>query len=165
MLLALARIGHPSSRDLFRQHLSDADPVWRRAAAEGLGRVRDRDSVPALKSMMATDPSSAVRLAATFAIGLIEASQSHVLAAAMASAESATQAREYLLELGAAAIPGVQAALGVASGANGRADLLHLLGFIGTHETLALVQPYASDPNERVRRAAQNAAARLAART
>src|SRR5581483_4226581 len=54
MLLALARIAHQSSRDLFRARLADVSPDVRRAAAEGLGRLRDRDSLDALKTMMAS---------------------------------------------------------------------------------------------------------------
>ena len=38
-LEALARIAHPSSVPVFVQHLTNKDPLLRRAAAEGLGRV------------------------------------------------------------------------------------------------------------------------------
>jgi HEAT repeat protein len=133
----------------------------RRAAVEGMGRLRDRESLAAVKSLQAGDPSAAVRLAAAFAVGVMDEPQSHVLAGALASPDTSAQAGEYLLELGASAIPGVESALGVASDPGYRADLLHVLGFIGTRETAGLIEPYTKDPNERVTRAAANAIMRV----
>lgn len=161
-LLALARIAHESSRDLFRARLTDPNPRIRRAAAEGLGRLRDKDSLEPLKGLMTSDRDESVRLAATFAVGLLDEPQSHVLAGAIASTQTGAQARDYLLELGAAAVPGVQSALTVAADPRYRADLIHLLGLIGTSETSPTIEPFVKDKDERVSRAAQNAMARLA---
>ena len=161
-LLALARIAHSSSRDLFRARLADSDAGVRRAAAEGLGRLHDRESLDALTAMMKSDPDTGARLAATFGVGLIGEPQSHLIAGALGSADTGAQARDYLLELGAAAVPGVQAALTVASDARYRADLVHVLGFIGGRDTEAAIEPYLKDKDERVSRAAANAMARVA---
>jgi hypothetical protein len=59
----------------------------------------------------------------------------------------------------------VHAALGVAADTRGRANLLHVLGFIGTAETRAIIEPYRQDADERVRRAAENAITRLSGTT
>jgi HEAT repeat protein len=160
-LLALARIPHLSSRDLFRERLNDGNPVFRRAAAEGLGRLNDRDSLPALKTLMTSDRIESVRLAAAFAVGLMEASQAHVLAAALGSPEAGAQARDYLLELGPAALPGLQAALAAATAPQLRADIIHVIGFVGPQSSAALIEPFTKDKDERVSRAAMNAIARL----
>jgi HEAT repeat protein len=161
MILALARIGHPSSLALFRARLRDANPLVRREAAEGLGRLRDRESLDALKAIMTSDSSSAARLAATFAVGSLGDSQAHVIAGALASADTAPQARDYLIELGPAAVPGIQSALGVATDGRFRADLVHALGFTGTRTAVPLIEPFLKDKDERVSRAAANAINRL----
>jgi HEAT repeat protein len=160
-LLALARIAHGSARDLFRQRLSDTSPAIRRAAAEGLGRLRDAESLETLKSRMTAETNGSARLAATFAVGQMAESQAHVLAGALAATDLRVQAGDYLLEIGAPAIPGVRAAIDASTDTRFRADLLHLLGFIGTRETIALVEPFREDKNEGVKRAALNAIARL----
>jgi len=48
-LLALARIAPASALDHFRKNLTSKQPALRRAAAEGLGRLKDRDSLAALQ--------------------------------------------------------------------------------------------------------------------
>jgi HEAT repeat protein len=160
-LLALARIAHPSALELFRQRLSSSSAPSRRAAAEGLGRLGDRESLPALQSMAASDRSAGVRLAASFAVGRLADPQAHVIAGALASPETRQQAYEYLVEIGAPAIAGIRSALSVATAHRAVADLLHVLGFIGTDDALALLRSYGQDPNEDVRRAASNAIARI----
>src|SRR5262245_38332573 len=160
-LLALARIAHPSSLEFLRGRLSDADAEFRRAAAEGLGRLRDRDSLATLKTMSTSDPDASARLAATFAVGLLSDPQAHVIVAAFETGGTSAQARDYLLELGGAALPAVQAALTAAPDPRTRADLIHLLGFIGGRDGRSSLDSYVQDKDERVSRAATNAIARL----
>jgi HEAT repeat protein len=160
-LLALARIAHGSSRELFRSRLSDGSPAIRRAAAEGLGRVRDAESLDTLKSRMTGEPDPRARLAAIFAVGQMGEPQTHLLAGALASSDLGAQARDYLLEIGAPAVTGVRAALDVAADARYRADLIHLLGFIGTRETVSIIEPFRQDANDDVKRAAADALGRL----
>jgi HEAT repeat protein len=160
-LLALARIGHGSARDLFRAHLADDNPAIRRAAAEGLGRLGDRDSLGALQQIITSDPAAPVRLAARFAVGQFGEPQSHLIAASLASTETGAQARDYLLEIGSPAGPGVESALGVATDVRHRADLLHVLGFVGNRDAVGIIEPYLKDRDDRVARAAANAIARL----
>jgi HEAT repeat protein len=161
--LALARIGHPSSRDIFRTRFNDPDAEFRRAAAEGLGRVKDRDSLPALTAMMTSEPNAAARLAAMFAVCVLGQSQAaQSMVAALASPETFAQARDYLLELGPAAAPAVQAELQATKDSHARADLIHILGFIGGQSGQGIVDAYTRDKDERVNRAATNALARLA---
>lgn len=160
-LLALARMGHPESRDEFRRRLTDRDPAMRRAAAEGLGRLQDRESLDALRGIEAADRAEEVRLAAAFAVDRLGDSQAHVLAAHMILKDVAVQACAYLLEIGRPALSGVRATLDVAKDHRHRADLVHLVGFIGTRDEIGWVETFLSDRDERVRRAAADAIARL----
>jgi HEAT repeat protein len=160
-LLALARIGQASSLEEFRRRLSDRQPAMRRAAAEGLGRLSDRESIDALKGLATTDRAPAVRLAAAFAVDRLGDSQTHVLAAHMILENEGAQARDYLLEIGRPALAGVRAALDAATDSRHRRDLVHLVGFIGAREEMSWLETLLQDRDERVRRAAGDAIERL----
>ena len=160
-LLALARIGHPSARDALRARLNDSDAAMRAAALEGLGRLKDADSRDAFAARRQKDGSASVRLAATFAAGCFDGPDTATLTKAMSSADTYGQAVDYLLELGPAALPGVQAALNATRDSAPRADLIHLLGFIGTKDTIPTIEPFLKDKNERVAHAATDAISRL----
>jgi HEAT repeat protein len=160
-LLALARMGHAPSRDEFRKRLTDRNPDMRRAAAEGLGRVGDSESLEALRSLQETDRAQEVKLAAAFAVDRLGDAQTHVLAAHMILRDYGAQARDYLLEIGRPALAGVRATLDVAKDSRHRADLVHLIGFIGTRDEIGWVESFLGDRDERIRRAAADAIARL----
>ena len=159
-ILALARIGHGSALELFRARIADADPMIRQAAAEGLGRLADRDSLGQLHTMVQADPAAAVRLAAAFAVYKMGEPRLSLITAGLSGA-TAGQAVDYLLELGGAALTAVQAALPAATDARQRVNLIHLLGFIGGADTVQVLQPYVKDKDEHAARAAANAIARL----
>ena len=71
------------------------------------------------------------------------------------------QAREYLLELGREAVPGIESALKVATDSEHRASLIQIVGYIGTRDDLPIIEPFLKDPDQRVIRAATNAVLRL----
>ncbi len=161
VVLALARIGRPEDIALFRQRLTDRAPELRRAAAEGLGRAGDRDSIPALETMLKTERANDARLAAAFALQLLGQTQSHVVASMLALDEVNAQARDDLFELGAPAVPGVLQALKVATDSRYRADLVQAIGYIGGKGDVASIEPLLRDPDARVQRAAAQAVTRL----
>jgi HEAT repeat protein len=160
-LLALARIAPASSRAELRRRLSDRDPAMRRAAAEGLGRLNDRDSLASLKGLLTADRAPEVRLAAAFAVDRLGEPQTHVIAADLILQDEAAQARDYLLEIGRPALTGVRGTLEAAKDDRHRADLVHLVGFIGTPEEITWLEAFLADRDERVRRSAADAIARL----
>lgn len=160
-LLALARIAHGSSRALFRTHLTDADPAARRAAVEGLGRVGDRASLDQIRALAATDPSNDVRVAALFALTAFGEPQMPGIAVAVGRPDIGAQARDYLLEMGPAAAPAVAAAMTTVPDAATRAELAHLIGFIGTADNAAALETMTRDADPRAARAAADALARL----
>jgi HEAT repeat protein len=160
-MLVLARIGSADDIELFRQSLQHKDARVRRAAAEGLGRAGDTPSIQILARVMQSDKSKSVRLAAAFALQRLGQTQSHVIASMLILDDLRAQARDYLLEVGPAAVPGLQSALKVATDTRHRMDLVRVLGYIGTREDGPVADAYQQDRNEDVRRAAAMAAARL----
>ena len=159
--LALARIAHLSSRDLFRGRLTDADPAARRAAVEGVGRLRDRASLERVRTLAASDPSSDVRLAGLFALDRLGEPQLAGIAVSVGQPVIGPQARDYLLETGPLAAPAVSSAIGKTMNAGTRAELAHLLGYIGGAADVSILESLAKDGDARVARAAGNALARL----
>lgn len=160
-LLALARIGHGSSRDLFRARLGDPSAGARRAAVEGLGRLRDRASLDRVRAIASTDASNDVRLAGLFALDRLGEPQLDGIASAVTHPTVGEQARGYLLETGPAASPVVIAAMTKAANAPLRAELIRVLGVIGGYADARVVEPFLKDPDAAVARAAANAVAKL----
>lgn len=159
--LALARIGAPEDLELFRARASDRDEALRRAAIEGMGRAGDRDASDLFDRALKTDRAPNVRLAAAFALNAIVRTETHTIASMLGIDQVVVQARDYLLEIGRPAAPGIIAALGVATDNRHRAALVQLIGYTGSVGDIATLEPLASDRNERVRRAAAQAIARL----
>jgi HEAT repeat protein len=156
-----ARIGAPADRDLLRRALGDRSAGARRAAAEGLGRLGDRESFEAIQRLSTSDSSDVVRLAAAFGLHQLGLVQSHTIASMLVVDDLRDQAREYLFDLGRAAVPGIQSVLEVATTARHRADLLQTVGYVGALDDVAVVEPFLKDRDERVVRAATNAILRL----
>jgi HEAT repeat protein len=146
---------------LFRQRLFDRNAALRRASAEALGRARDQDSILSIRKLAGSDSSAQVKLAAAFALHQLGEPQSHLIAAMLVSRDAAEQARDYLFEIGAPALPGVLETLKVATDSRHRADLVQLIGFLGNAETVPVLQPLLKDRDQRVVRAVSNAIARL----
>jgi HEAT repeat protein len=164
-LLALARIAHVSAREAFRARLSDSDATMRVAALEGLGRLKDADSGTTFALRRQKDTSVAVRLAATFALAHFDEPDVPTLARGLTAAETYGLSVDYLLELGPAVVPGIETLLKTSRENGLRADLIHVLGFIGTKDTVPILEPYVKDHNDRVAHAAIDAVARLSRAT
>lgn len=162
-LLALARIAYPSSRDLFRARLADADAdaAARRAAVEGVARLRDRASIDRVRTLAQSDPFSDVRLAGLFALDRLGEPQLAGITVSIGQPVVGAQARDYLLETGPLAAPAVSAAVGKATDPGARAELVHLLGYIGGAADARVLEPFVKDADARVARAATNALARI----
>jgi HEAT repeat protein len=144
-VLALARLGQREDVEFFRARTIDRAEGFRRAAVEGLGRAGEADAADLLANALKSDRSDVVRTAAAFVM----------------LAPVAAQARDYLLEIGRPALPAVQATLAIAKDGRHRADLLQIIGYIGAPDDAAILQPFAADKDERVRRAATAALQRL----
>lgn len=160
-LLALARIAYPSSRDLLRARLADPEPAARRAAVEGLGRLRDRAMVDKIREMAKSDASSEVRVAGLFALDRLGEPQLAGLCLSLAQPALSAQARDYLLEIGPAAAAAVSAAVTAATDPASRADLIRVLGYVGGTADARMLDGLVKNADPRVARAASHAVARL----
>jgi HEAT repeat protein len=104
-LEALARIGHPSSIDLFKSALESKDVAVRRAAAEGLGRAGAKPELERLLVEASLDESLEVRAAMTFAVVKLGSNYTTRLLDFLEQDATARQVQAYLLELGPATVP------------------------------------------------------------
>jgi cellulose synthase operon protein C len=163
-MLALARIGAKEDIETFREQLVSRDVFLRRVGAEGIGRGGDRESLPALERLAASEKAPAVRLAAMFSLQLFGQTQTHVIASAIADDTQARQATDYLLDIGPSAMPGIVEAVKVAVAPDHKAILAQLIGYLGSEADRALLEPLTKDRDMRVRRAATVALERLTRR-
>ena len=160
-MLALARIGAREDIETFREQLLSRDTFFRRVGAEGLGRSGDRESIPTLERLAASEKVPSVRLAAMYALQLFGQTQTHLLASAIADDAQAMQAVEYLLQIGNTAMPGIAEALKVAVAPAHKITLVQLIGCLGMSTDQALVEPFVKDRDARLRRAATVAIERI----
>ncbi len=133
----------------------------RRAAAEGLGRLADRSRWKRCRTFRRRDRADDVRLAAAFAVDRLGEPQTHVLAAHLILRDVGAQARDYLLEIGRPALaghsrdPGGRERRSAPRGPRPADRVCRDARRVGWLET------FLADRDERVRRAAADAIARL----
>ena len=162
-LLALAKIGDPSTADLFRQYLAAKDPGFRAASAEGLARTGAADFLPQLEQRLQSERGPAVQLAYFFALQKLGRNSLEPLVTALAEDEAAAQATEYLIELGPAIAKDLTAYLASRED-NIRGRVAQILGMIGTADVLPALETARLDRNEAVARAVAAAIDRIKSR-
>jgi HEAT repeat protein len=160
-LQALAQIGDPSSVPLFIQHLSNKDPLMRRAAAEGLGRAGDASQVSQLETGAGNDLSPTTRVAMAFALQKLGRNYVARLVDFLSVDDLSLQVQGYLLELGAdiemELLPRLQEPDEVV-----RARVAQVLGAIGGESSLAALEGLkGKDKDRTVASAAQRAVERI----
>jgi HEAT repeat protein len=121
----------------------------------------DRASLDEIRSLAKSDPSGDVRLAGLFAMNALGEPQISGIALVVGRQGLGPQALDYLLEIGAAAAPAVAAEMTTASDPATRAELAHLMGFIGGASDIAALDQMTRDADQRVARAAADALARV----
>ena len=160
---ALAQIGAKASIPVFRERLADKDAFIRRAAAEGLGRAGDSESLDALDRIANSDESATVRMAAVFAETKLGRANAGRIIDMMSSPKVLSQGEDYLVELGptvaGTAVPRLQE-----PDADVRESMADVLGMIGDATVVPAVEAAAKDRDASVAAAARRAAARIKAR-
>ena len=161
---ALARLAQPSSASLFKERLTDKDPNIRRAAAEGLGRVRDKSALGQLESGVTADESEMVRIAMAFALQKLGRNYVTRIVDAMDSVRMVPQAQEYLVELGPSITQSLYPRL-QESDASIREAVAEVLGIIGDAGAIPPLQTVTQDRDANVANAAKRAVERIKARS
>jgi HEAT repeat protein len=163
-LHALARMAGPASAGVFRRALASREAAHRMMAAEGLGRLRDRATLPALSALAEREREPTVLVATAFAFYLLgERSNLQRLVEALVVPAVAGQARAYLTELGAASAPELHTWLQPNDPAL-RRSVVEVLGLSGHAASEAALQQVARDDSDRaVAEAARQAILRLRA--
>lgn len=157
---ALARIADPASAPLFKAHLADKDPLLRRAAADGLGRLGDKSEVSALQVGAGNDDSTMVRAAMAFALQKLGYNYIPRLVDFMTSDKMAPQIAGYLVELGPSIVPALLPHLQDPSPAI-RANIAQVMGVLGSPAAEAALQPLTQDHDHDVAQAATRALQQL----
>jgi HEAT repeat protein len=157
---ALARIGHKTSADVFRNELSTGNADTRVLAIEGLARLGDSASVETIRSALVGERNQSVLLAESFARVVLSGGSIDPLIDALRRAALRDRALGYLVE----AAPGRSSAFsrvrqdpdeGV------RAAIADALGLAHDPAALPIVTEMRKDSNPLVARAAERAASRL----
>jgi len=159
----LAQIGSKATIPVFRERLADKDPFIRRAAAEGLGRAGDAESLDALDRLANTDEALAVRMAAVFAETRLGRANAGRIIDMMSTPKAATQGEGYLVELGPAVIPTALPRLQEPD-AEVRESIADVLGAVGDATALPALEAATKDRDGSVAAAAKRAIARIKAR-
>ena len=162
-LLALAKIGDPSTADLFRQYIAAKDPGFRAASAEGLARTGAADYVPQIEQRLQNERGPAVRLAYFFALHKLGRNSLDQIVSALADDGAAAQAIEYLVELGPSIAKDLTPYLASRED-NVRGRVAQVLGLIGTADVLPALESARMDRNEAVARAVAAAIDRIKSR-
>jgi HEAT repeat protein len=164
-LVALSMIADPRAKKLFLPALNHTNGDFRIAAAEGLARLADPDTLPAIeKAYTAASKDRHFQLALIFAFyRLGQKNRLTDLVRELDSTRYDQQAYGYLLELPPAQLPDLYPALRASKGGT-RVKLLEILGLRGDAATLKEVQQYTHDSNADTAAAALNAVRRIQAR-
>jgi HEAT repeat protein len=157
---ALARIAHPSSVPLFKANLTNKDEYFRRASAEGLARTGDASELATLQSAANTEQSKMARAAMTFAMQRLGQNYLPRLVDFMSTDNLAPQVQGYLMELGPSIAPSLVPLLQEPD-ATVRVRITEVLGAIGSHSTIAALEPLAKDHDRTTAAAAGNAIERI----
>ncbi|MBA3231640.1 MAG: HEAT repeat domain-containing protein [Acidobacteria bacterium] len=163
-LQALARIAHASSVPVFKERVTDREPLLRRAAMEGLGRSGDRSEQTTLQEAAGSDPSEMVRAAAAFALQLQGGNYIPRLVESLRSDRMVQQIGDYLMELGPAVENSLLTHLQDQDPAI-RGQVARVLGALGGDASRPALQSLLEDRNRRVVQEATWAIERLDMRT
>ena len=161
-LEALARIGHKSTADLFAQEKFSGSDDHRRYAYEGIARIGGIAAADAIAMEQLLTGERDEEVAAAMAFALAAGGRPYVdrIVLAVADNDTAAQAMDYIVELGAAQ-PATIVPYLKHSDAIVRERVATAMGFVGGNGTESALSQLTSDGDPSVRRAAEASLIRM----
>jgi hypothetical protein len=157
---ALARLGHPSSVDLFVSQLTVGTTAMRVSAIEGLARAGGATNLSPIQRALENDRNETVGLAGDFAAVLLSRAPLDPIVASLTRSRLHDQAMRYLMEL----VPGRGQLLALHlqnPSSQVKADIADVLGFSGDVTLVSAMEALKAGSDPEVIFAGQRAALRL----
>lgn len=156
-LQAISRIGDPSSEQVMKKYYADKDPDFRQYAIEGFGRMKLTGYVDPLERQFQREDSRQIKLALSFSLfALGDTAYIDTLVRSLDDNLYRDQAREYLMELGPAAVPKIADYLKV-SDKSFKLRIIRILGDMHQPDAIAFLEPYMNDKDLEIAQAATDA--------
>jgi HEAT repeat protein len=160
-LRALAWMGAPEARGVFYYQMTSKRAEQRRWAAEGLGRLSDKNLIPGMMKDFLREPDPSVQLAYCFALARLGQTEFvDRIALSLGSTKLKEQAHEYAVELGSPLLSELVTYLSDPVPAV-RMEMAQVLMEIGDPAAIPYLKPLLSDPDSEVADRANRAIARL----
>lgn len=165
-LIAIAKMSDPQQRMLFHTYLRDKDRQLRAAAAEGLGRLGNRDDLPMILDAFAREKSESARLSMAFAaVDLGDMSFLTYLFDGLNSSFHRLEARPFLIELSRDAEILQQLYKPLTTGSNDqKKHIAYIVAINGNRESMPHIEKLIHDPDDSVAQQAMLALKNLQAR-
>jgi len=157
---AVARIAQPESAGLLAAQLLGSDPALKATAIEGLARLGQRSSLPAIQKAVENDRTERVQMAGTFAAVLLAEAPADLIAEGLIRARLHDQAFRYMVEI---APSRTSTFLRFAHDPDERmrVEIAEILGQAGDPAALSILERLTADTDAQVVAAAKRATARL----
>ena len=165
-LVALAKMGDPEQHGLFVTYLKDRDKQIRAAAAEGLGRLGNRDDLKTVLDAFAIEKNESARLSMAFAaVNLGDLSFLSYLYDGLNSSFHRLEARPFLVELARDQSVLAQLYNPMATGTNDqKRHLAYVVSISGNKDSMLHLEKLTHDPEPKVAREAMRALQNLQTR-
>ncbi len=149
-LTALARMGAPEARAVFLQNMTSSDPLRRRWAVEGMGRLRNENLAGSLTKDFLREPEPSVQSAYCFALVLVGRPEFiDRIALSLADQFLREQSVGYLVELGSPFLTELVPYLSDPV-ADVRRGMALALEEVGDPDAIPYLRPLLTDPDPRV---------------
>jgi HEAT repeat protein len=156
-LQAISRIGDPSSEQVMRKYYSSENTDLRQYAIEGFGRMRLRNYLDPLKRGFQTEKDKRLKLATCFSLfALGDTAYIESLVRALPDRIYRAQTREYIIELGQAAVPHVAAYL-KSEEKDLRLNVMRILADMHQPAAISYLEPWIQDKDIEIAQTATDA--------
>jgi HEAT repeat protein len=157
---AIARIAQPESAPLLAAQLAGSDSALKAIAIEGVARLGDKSSLPAIQKAVENDRTERAQLAGTFAAVLLADAPHDEIAECLLRTRMRDQAWRYMVEI-APSRTRTFVRFAHDPDPKMRAEIADILGMAGDPAALSILEPLVRDEDKQVTAAAQRATARL----